>query len=98
MLKHLSGDSLQLLVVCLLSTLFSIAISAKYKVTESMTYSKLLCTYQQDYIVTCHVSNLFRGLYSMLPRLSLALCRLIHMARSSAHISSHVNLDLPRNK
>ena len=39
MLKHLSGDFFQVLAVCLLSTLFSIAIPAKYKVTESTTYS-----------------------------------------------------------
>ena len=34
-LKHLSGDPLQVLAVYLLSTLLSIAIPAKYKVTES---------------------------------------------------------------
>ena len=39
-LKRLSGDSLQVLGVCLLiSTLFSTAIPAKYKVTENTTYS-----------------------------------------------------------
>ena len=37
-LKHLSGDPLQVLAVYLLSTLLSIAIPAKYKVTESTTY------------------------------------------------------------
>ena len=37
-LKCLSGNSLQVLAVCLLSTLFSIAIPAKYKVTESTIY------------------------------------------------------------
>ena len=35
LLKHLSGDPLQVLAVHLLSTLLSIAIPAKYKVTES---------------------------------------------------------------
>ena len=39
MLKCLSDDSLQVLAVYLLSTLFSITIPAKYKATESMTYS-----------------------------------------------------------
>ena len=39
MLKCLSSDALQALAVCLLSTLLSIAIPAKYKVAESMTYS-----------------------------------------------------------
>ena len=34
-LKRLSGDAFQVLAVCLLSTLLSIAILAKYKVTES---------------------------------------------------------------
>ena len=57
MLMRLSGDTLQVLAVYLLSTLLSIAIHAKYKVTESTTYSSLLCTYQRDYIVTCHVDN-----------------------------------------
>ena len=38
-LKCLGGDSLQVLAVCVLSTLLSIAIPAKYKVTESTTYS-----------------------------------------------------------
>ena len=38
-LKHLSGDTLQVLAVCLLSTLLSIAIPAKYKVTKRTTYS-----------------------------------------------------------
>ena len=36
-LKCLSGDSLQVLAAYLLSTLFNIAIPAKYKVTESIT-------------------------------------------------------------
>ena len=36
-LKRHSGTSLQLLAACLLLTLFSIAIRAKYKVTESTT-------------------------------------------------------------
>ena len=40
-----------------------------------------LCTYQRDYIVTCRVSNRSRGLYRMLPWLSLASCKLFHMAR-----------------
>ena len=39
MLMHLSGDSLQVLAACLLSSLFSIAIPAKYKVIENTTYS-----------------------------------------------------------
>ena len=39
MLKRHGGDALQVLAVCLLSTLLSIAIPAKYKVTESTTYS-----------------------------------------------------------
>ena len=38
-LKRLSGDALQVLAVYLLSTLLSIAIPAKYKVTESTAYS-----------------------------------------------------------
>ena len=38
-LKRLSGDPLQMLAVCLLSILLSIAIPAKYKVTQSTTYS-----------------------------------------------------------
>ena len=39
MLKRLSGDALQVLAVYLLSTLLSIAIPVKYKVTESTIYS-----------------------------------------------------------
>ena len=39
MLKYLGGDTLKVLAVCLLSTLLSIVIPAKYKVTESTTYS-----------------------------------------------------------
>ena len=38
-LKCLSGDTFQVLAVRLLSTLLSIAIPSKYKVTESMTYT-----------------------------------------------------------
>ena len=45
-LKRLGGDALQMLAVCLLLTLLSIAIPAEYKVTESMTYSLLLHAYQ----------------------------------------------------
>ena len=37
MLKCLKGYSIQLLAACLLSTLLSIAIPAKYKVTKSTT-------------------------------------------------------------
>ena len=108
-LKRRNGDSFQVLAVCLLSTLFSIAILAKYKITESMTYSRcqtfqwhllynqLLCTYQRDYIVTCHVSNRSCGLYRMLPQLSLSLWKLFHLVKSSvSHISSRVNLYLHR--
>ena len=72
-LKRHSGNSLQVLAVCLLPTLFIIAIPAKYKITESMTYNQLLCTYQRDYIVTCHVSNRSCGLYRVLPQLSLIM-------------------------
>ena len=44
-LKRLGGDAwLQMLAVCLLSILLSIAIPAKYKVTESMTYSYVATT------------------------------------------------------
>ena len=39
MFKRLSGDALQVLAVCLLSALFSIAIPTKHKVTESTTYN-----------------------------------------------------------
>ena len=95
-LKRLSGDSLQVLAVCLLSTLLSIAVPVKYKVTES-TYD-LLRTYQQDYIVTYHVNNRSCGFYSMLPQLSPASCKLFHVARSSAHVSSCVNLYLHGEK
>ena len=87
---------LQVRAVCLLSTLLSITIPTKYKVTESTTYSYLLRAYQRDNIVTYRVSNRSRGLYSMLPQLSLASCKLFHVARSSAHVSSHVNLYLHR--
>ena len=38
MLKHLTDNSLQVMAACLLLTLFSIALPAKYKVTESMTW------------------------------------------------------------
>ena len=98
MLKRLSGNALQLLAVYLLSTLLSFAIPPKHKVTESATYSLLLRAYQGDYTVTCSVSNRSRGLYSMLPQLSLASCKLFHVVKSSAHVSSHVNLYLHREK
>ena len=75
-LKHLSGDSLQVLAACLLSILFSIAIPAKYKVTKYNIASYLPYTYKRDYIVTCGINNHSHGLYSMLPRLRLTSCKL----------------------
>ena len=92
MLKDLSGDSLQVLPACLLSVLFSIAIPAKYKVTESTTYvvSYVLCTYQYDYIVTCHVSNHSRGVYRMLLCLSLASCINYRISHGKMSTSRHL--------
>ena len=98
MLKYLGGDTLQVLAVCLLSTLLSIVIPAKYKVTESTTYSQLLRAYQRNCIVTCRVSNRSCELYSMLPQLSIALYKLFHVARSSAHVLSRINLCLHGEK
>ena len=93
-LMSLHGDALQVQFGWLLSTLFSIAIPAKYKVTENTAHSHLLRTYQRDYIVTCCVSNRFHGLYSKLPRVSLKSCKLFHVVRSSAYVLSCVNLYL----
>ena len=55
-LKHLGGDSLQVQAACLLSTFFSIAIPAKYKVTES-TYD-IVSYYALTNETTCCVSNI----------------------------------------
>ena len=42
------------------------------------------------YCYTCRVSNHSRGLYSMLPRLSLSSCKLFHVAGSCVHVFSRV--------